>query len=136
MRLLMDGWNVAITFSGSAEAAASFEEQAQSTLSKDAPQVCSFKADVRDPHRSAEIVTILLHRFGTIDGLVNNAGIRQDALMYNMTDEQWRDVLDTNLSGAWSMTKAVLPAMMQQRSGGIVNVASLSGLHGVVGQTN
>jgi len=67
---------------------------------------------------------------------VNNAGVRQDALLYNMTPEQWDEVLDTNLRGAWSMTKAVLPAMMQQRRGAIVNVASLSGLHGVVGQTN
>ncbi|HYO78488.1 MAG TPA: SDR family oxidoreductase, partial [Thermoanaerobaculia bacterium] len=55
---------------------------------------------------------------------------------YNMSEEQWSDVLDTNVTGAWSMTKAVLPAMMQQRRGAIVNVASLSGLHGVVGQTN
>jgi 3-oxoacyl-[acyl-carrier protein] reductase len=136
MRLMMDGYNVAITFSGSAEAAASFETEAKATMSKDAPQVCSFKADVRDAVRSAEIVTILQHRFGAIDCLVNNAGIRQDALLYNMEPEQWQDVIDTNLSGAWAMTKAVLPAMMQQRSGAIVNVASLSGLHGVVGQTN
>jgi 3-oxoacyl-[acyl-carrier protein] reductase len=53
-----------------------------------------------------------------------------------MTQEQWAEVLDVNVTGAWSMTKAVLPPMMQQRRGAIVNVASLSGLHGVVGQTN
>ena len=67
---------------------------------------------------------------------MNNAGIRRDALLYNMTDDEWREVLQTNLDGAMSMTKAVLPAMMKQRRGAIVNVASLSGLHGVVGQTN
>jgi 3-oxoacyl-[acyl-carrier protein] reductase len=132
----MDGFNVAITFNESAAAAAAFEEEAKGTLSKDAPQVCTFKADVRDGLRSREIVDIVVHRFGSIDGVVNNAGIRNDALLYNMTEEQWAGVLDTNLSGAWAMTKAVLPAMMQQRSGAIVNVASLSGLHGVVGQTN
>ena len=136
MRLLMDGYNVAITFNGSADAAAAFEEHAKSTLAKDAPQVCTFKADVRDPLRATEVVDVTLARFGSIDGLVNNAGIRQDSLMYNMTDEQWRDVIDTNLSGAWTMTKAALVPMMQQRSGSVVNVASLSGLHGVVGQTN
>ena len=56
--------------------------------------------------------------------------------MYNMTADQFEDVVETNLRGTWSMTKAVLPAMMQQRRGAIVNVASLSGMHGVVGQTN
>ena len=71
-----------------------------------------------------------------LDALVNNAGIRRDALLYNMSAEQWDEVLDTNLGGAFATTKAVLPVMMQQRRGAIVNVASLSGLHGVVGQTN
>lgn len=136
MHLLMEGWNVAITYNTSADAAAAFEEEAKGTLSKDAPQVCTIRGDVRDHLRSREIVDIVSHRFGALDALVNNAGIRRDALMYNMTDDQWRDVLDTNLQGAWAMTKAVLPLMMQQRSGGIVNVASLSGLHGVAGQTN
>lgn len=136
MHLLMEGWNVAITYHTSADAAAAFEAEAKATLSKDAPHVCTIRGDVRDHVRSREIVDIISHRFGTVDALVNNAGIRRDALMYNMTDDQWRDVLDTNLQGAWAMTKAVLPLMMQQRSGGIVNVASLSGLHGVVGQTN
>ena len=136
MHLLMEGWNVAITYNTSAEAAAAFEAEAKATLSKDAPQVCTIRGDVRDHMRSREIVDIVSHRFGALDALVNNAGIRRDALMYNMTDDQWRDVLDTNLQGSWAMTKAALPLMMQQRSGGIVNVASLSGLHGVVGQTN
>ena len=136
MRLLMDGYNVAITFNTSADAAAAFEQEARTTLDKDAPQVSTFKADIRDPLKSREIADVLIHRYGTIDGLVNNAGIRRDALLYNMTEDQWSEVIETNLAGAWAMTKAVLPAMMQQRMGAIVNVASLSGLHGVVGQTN
>lgn len=136
MHLLMEGWNVAITYHTSSDAAAAFEEEAKGTLSKDAPQVCSVRGDVRDHVRCREITDIVSHRFGAIDALVNNAGIRRDALLYNMTDDQWREVLDTNLDGAWAMTKAVLPLMMQQRSGAIVNVASLSGVHGVPGQTN
>ena len=136
MHLLMEGWNVAITYNSSADAAAAFEAEAKATLSKDAPEVCSVKGDVRDHVRSREIADIVSHRLGSIDALVNNAGIRRDALLYNMTDDQWRDVLDTNLNGAWAMTKAVLPIMMQQRSGAIVNVSSLSGVHGVAGQTN
>src|SRR5688500_2752269 len=113
MHLLMKGWNVAITYNNSAAAAAAFEAEAKATPSKDAPQACTIRGDVRDHVRSREIVDIISHRFGSLDALVNNAGIRRDALMYNMTDDQWRDVLDTNLQGAWAMTKAVLPAMMQ-----------------------
>ena len=136
MHLLMEGWNVAVTYNTSAGAAAAFEQEAKATLSKDAPQVCTVRGDIRDHVRSREIADIVSHRFGAVDALVNNAGIRRDSLLYNMTDDQWRDVIDTNLDGAWGMCKAILPLMMQQRTGSIVNVASLSGLHGVAGQTN
>lgn len=136
MHLLAEGWNVAITYNTSEQAAAAFEEEARSTLSKEAPRVATLKADVRDHVRCRDVVDILSHKFGGLDALVNNAGIRRDALLYNMTDDQWREVLATNLDGAWNMTKAVLPVMMQSRSGAIVNVASLSGLHGLPGQTN
>jgi 3-oxoacyl-[acyl-carrier protein] reductase len=129
MRLLLDGWTVAFTYSQSKEAALAFEREAKGTAA-------AFEADVRDADANRRVVEQVVARFGAIDGLVNNAGVRRDALLYNMTPEQWDEVLDTNLGGAWSTTKAVLPEMMQQRRGAIVNVASLSGLHGVVGQTN
>lgn len=136
MRLLTDGYNVAFTYSASKAAAAAFEREAQSSLSPDRPRIASWQVDVREHTRSHRVVEEVLAKFGSIDALVNNAGIRRDALLSNMTAAQWHEVLDTNLDGAWSMTKAVLPIMMQQRAGAIVNVASLSGLHGVVGQTN
>src|SRR5204862_5006075 len=106
------------------------------TMAYDPPRIQSFEGDIRDDARNRAIVDEVLSRFGTIDGLVNNAGIRRDALMYNMTSAQWTEVLDTNLLGSFSMIKAVLPVMMKQRRGAIVNVASLSGMHGIVGQTN
>jgi NAD(P)-dependent dehydrogenase (short-subunit alcohol dehydrogenase family) len=129
MRMLLDGWTVAFTYSQSKDAALAFE--AESNVN-----AAAFEADVRDADANRAVVEQVVARFGSIDALVNNAGVRRDALLYNMTPEQWDEVLDTNLGGAWSMTKAVLPEMMQQRRGAIVNVASLSGLHGVVGQTN
>ncbi|HEX8255052.1 MAG TPA: 3-oxoacyl-ACP reductase FabG [Thermoanaerobaculia bacterium] len=129
MRLLLDGWTVAFTYGRSKEAALAFEAESKGSA-------ISYEADVRDADANRRVADDVLARFGSIDALVNNAGVRRDALLYNMTAEQWSDVLDTNVTGAWSMTKAVLPAMMQQRRGAIVNVASLSGLHGVVGQTN
>lgn len=136
MHLLAEGWNVVITYNTSKDAAAAFEAEAQATLDKAAPRVMTFQADIRDHVRCRDVVDIVAHKFGGIDALVNNAGIRRDALLYNMTDDQWHDVVDTNLNGAWAMTKSVLPVMMQRRSGSIVNIASVSGLHGVAGQTN
>lgn len=129
MRLLLDGWTVAFTYGQSKDAALAFEQESKGNA-------VAFEADVRDAEANRRVVEQVVARFGTIDALVNNAGVRRDALLYNMTSEQWDEVLETNLGGTWSMTKAVLPEMMQQRRGGIVNVASLSGLHGVVGQTN
>jgi 3-oxoacyl-[acyl-carrier protein] reductase len=129
MHLLLEGWSVAFTYSQSKEAARAFEEESKGGA-------IAFEADVRDFGASARVAEQVLDRFGSIDALVNNAGIRRDALLYNMSAEQWDEVLDTNLRGTFATTKAVLPAMMQQRRGAIVNVASLSGLHGVVGQTN
>jgi 3-oxoacyl-[acyl-carrier protein] reductase len=129
MRLLANGWTVAFTYSQSHEAAHAFEAESKG-------QAIAFQADVRDAERAEEIVREVVAKFGAIDALVNNAGVRRDALLYNMSMEQWDEVVDTNLRGAWLLTRAVLPPMMQQRRGAIVNVASLSGLHGVVGQTN
>jgi len=129
MHLLIDGWSVAFTYSQSKDAALAFETESKG-------MAVAYEADVRDEMRAADLVREVTARFGEIDALVNNAGVRRDALLYNMTAEQWDEVVDTNLRGAWSMTKAVLPLMMQQRRGAIVNVASLSGMHGVVGQTN
>jgi 3-oxoacyl-[acyl-carrier protein] reductase len=119
-RLARDGWNVAFTY----------------MTSTDLPDGLALQGDVRDASRNAAIVEEVIAKFGSLDALVNNAGIRRDALLYNMSDADWRDVLQTNLDGAMSMTKSALTPMMKQRRGSIVNVASLSGLHGVVGQTN
>jgi 3-oxoacyl-[acyl-carrier protein] reductase len=129
MRLLLDGWTVAFTYGQSKDAALAFEAESKGNA-------VAFQADVRDSDANRRVVDEIFARFGAIDALVNNAGVRRDALLYNMTAEQWGEVLDTNVTGAWSMTKAALTPMMQQRRGAIVNVASLSGLHGVVGQTN
>jgi 3-oxoacyl-[acyl-carrier protein] reductase len=137
MRLLADGYNVAFTYRASKEVADSFVDEIMATrLSHDHGEIIAFEADVRDAARGEEVVSSVLERFGTIDALVNNAGIRNDTLLYNMTAAQWSEVIETNLTGTFVMTQAVLPHMMKQRRGAIVNVASLSALHGVVGQTN
>jgi 3-oxoacyl-[acyl-carrier protein] reductase len=129
MRLLADGYSVAFTFTQSKEAAEEF-------VATDRDRLQAYAGDIRDDARNHAIVEDVLSRFGSLDALVNNAGIRRDALMFNMTEEQWADVLDTNLRGAFSMTHAALPILLKQRRGSVVNVASVSGLRGVVGQTN
>ena len=136
MRLLLDGWNVAITYHSSKDAAQAFQKEANSGLSHDKPRLVAYEADVRDGERAQAVVETIVTNFGSLDALINNAGIRRDALLYNMPENDWRDVIETNLHGAFALTKVVVPVMLQQRSGSIVNVTSLSGLHGVVGQTN
>jgi len=137
MRLLSAGHSVAFTYRSSKESVDSFlAEAATGGLSKDPPHLAAWEGDVRDSKRNEAIVQQVVERFGRIDALVNNAGIRRDALLYNMELTQWQEVLKTNLEGAFLMTHAVLPVMMKQRQGAIVNVSSLSGLHGVIGQTN
>jgi len=74
--------------------------------------------------------------FGRLDVLVNNAGITRDTLLVRMTEEDWDAVLDINLKGAFLVTKAVAKQMMKQRSGAIVNIASVVGLTGNAGQAN
>jgi len=76
------------------------------------------------------------HKEDVIEVLVNNAGIRQDALMMWMTDEQWKGVLGSSLDGFYYVTRLIITGMLTQRYGRIVNIVSLSGLKGMPGQTN
>jgi len=78
----------------------------------------------------------LIEQAGELDILVNNAGITRDGLLVRMSDEDWQSVIDVNLSSAFFMSRAVLRGMMKRRSGSIVNLSSVVGLHGNLGQTN
>jgi 3-oxoacyl-[acyl-carrier protein] reductase len=92
----------------------------------------AIQADVSDPDDARRLVD----EAGDLDLLVNNAGLTRDGLIARMPDEDWRDVLETNLSGAFYTCRAVARSMMRRRSGAIVNVSSIVGLHGNPGQTN
>ena len=96
----------------------------------------SLKADAADPDSAAAVVAQAMERFGKVDLLVNNAGITRDTLIMRMSAEQWREVLDTNLSGAFYMTKAVVKEMLRAKSGRIINITSVSGQAGNAGQAN
>jgi 3-oxoacyl-[acyl-carrier protein] reductase len=92
--------------------------------------------DVTDPASCAETVAETIKAFGRVDILVNNAGITRDDLAMRMTDEQWAQVLNVNLTGAFYMARAVLRPMLRQRSGRIINMSSVSGQMGNAGQAN
>jgi 3-oxoacyl-[acyl-carrier protein] reductase len=90
------------------------------------------QADVSDPDAAAKLV----QDAGDVDVLVNNAGLTRDGLILRMPDEDWREVIETNLSGCFYTCRAVARGMMKRRGGAIVNISSVVGLHGNPGQTN
>jgi 3-oxoacyl-[acyl-carrier protein] reductase len=94
----------------------------------------AFQLDLRDRGRPDDLVAEVEAALGPIEGLVNNAGERREGLLAMMGDEDWEAVLDTNLGGLFRCCRAVLRGMLVRRRGAIVNVSSLSALHGVAGQ--
>lgn len=94
------------------------------------------KGDVRDHASAAAVVRQARERFGRLDLLVCSAGVTADAPVWKMTEAQWDDVLAVNLKGAWNYNHAVAGSFREQRSGRIVNIASINGLRGKFGQAN
>lgn len=94
-----------------------------------------FIADVRDRARAEEIARSLVDAWGGIDLLVNNAGVTRDKLFMRMEEEDWNAVIDINLKGAFVYSRAVFPIMLRQRSGVIINISSVVGIIGNLGQT-
>jgi 3-oxoacyl-[acyl-carrier protein] reductase len=92
----------------------------------------AIQADVSDPDEAKRLVD----EAGEVDVLVNNAGVTRDGLLVRMPDEDWRSVLDTNLGGTFNTCRAASRGMMKRRSGAIVNISSVVGVHGNPGQTN
>jgi len=99
-------------------------------------QALSNKFDVRDFNAAKEFVEKTKEYFGRLDILVNNAGIIRDSALMNMTLDNWKEVVDTNLGGYFNMTRACIVTFLKQRSGNIVNISSVTGLTGRARQTN
>jgi 3-oxoacyl-[acyl-carrier protein] reductase len=95
-----------------------------------------FALNVTDADSVASVLTAINEEFGVIDILVNNAGITRDNLLMRMKDEEWLDILDTNLTSIFRLSKAVLRGMMKKRAGRIINIGSVVGTMGNAGQTN
>lgn len=111
------------------------QERAQE-LADQGHRVAFFQVNVADQDSVNNMVKNVLNTFGKIDVLVNNAGITRDAMLKKMTLENFQKVIDVNLTGVFLCTHAVLPTMLEQGSGRIINTSSVSGVYGNVGQTN
>jgi acetoacetyl-CoA reductase len=121
------GYQVAANYAGNDEAAAKFRA---------ATGIATYKWDVANYKACAEGLAKIRHELGPIDILVNNAGITRDVMFHKMTPEQWHEVIDTNLHSLFNMTRPVIEGMRQRGFGRIVNISSINGQKGQVGQTN
>ncbi|HLJ10820.1 MAG TPA: 3-oxoacyl-[acyl-carrier-protein] reductase [Planctomycetaceae bacterium] len=126
------GARVAFVYQSNVEAA----ERLVSELAREQLTVTAHQADVRNKDAADEIVRALVESWERLDILVNNAGIIRDSLLATMSPEQWRDVLDTNLSSVFNFCQAVTRPMMSARYGRIVNMSSVAAEFGNKGQAN
>ena len=132
LRLATQGADVAFSYKGNESAARATAGEIEALGRKAVP----IQGDVRDPEAADAVVKAALEAFGKVDVLVNNAGITRDDLIMRMTPEAWRDVLETNLFGAFWTTKAATRPMLKAKGGRIINITSVSGQAGQMGQAN
>lgn len=126
------GAKVVVNYSGSQEKA----EAVVAEIQEKGGEAIAVKANVSDSDAVKAMIDETMKAFGSIDILVNNAGITRDNLMMRMKDDEWDDVINTNLKGVFICTKGVTRQMMKQRSGRIINIASIVGVMGNAGQAN
>lgn len=126
------GANVAFTYRSSVDEA----DALQASLEASGAQVLSLQGDAADMSAAQEAVDAVVKAWGSLDVLVNNAGITRDGLMLRMGEDDWDAVIDTNLKSVFNFCKAVYRVMMKQRGGAIVNISSVVGVTGNPGQTN
>lgn len=131
-RLANDGYDLLLTYRGDEDAAKAAEQE----LADSGSNVKVIAADVSNADDAGRIIEEGMAHLGKIDGLVNNAGITRDTLMMRMSEDDWDDVISTNLKGAFLLSKAAIRPMLRARAGRIVNLSSVVGLVGNAGQAN
>ncbi len=132
LALCSAGAQCVLTYAGNEAAAHSVVEEAKNANKKVEP----FRVDVRDFDGARTLIDTVNGQFGRIDFLVNNAGITRDKSLMAMTREDWQDVIDTDLTGVFNTTRASIITFLKQKNGSIVNIASVSGIHPLPGQSN
>ena len=132
IELAKQGANVVVNYSGSEDKA----KQVVSQIEELGAKAIAIQANVADSAAVDAMMKQTIEVFGTLDILVNNAGITRDNLLMRMKEQEWDDVVDTNLKGVFLCTKAVTRQMMKQRAGRIINISSIVGVAGNPGQAN
>jgi 3-oxoacyl-[acyl-carrier protein] reductase len=132
LRLATQGADVAFSYRGNEDAA----KETAAAIEALGRKAVAIQADASEPESAEKVVAAAIAAFGKVDILVNNAGITRDDLIMRMTPDDFRDVLETNLFGAFYAIKAVTRPMLRAKSGRIVNITSVSGQAGQMGQAN
>lgn len=127
-----NGANVAFTYSSSASSAEELEKE----LTALGVKAKGYKSNAADFNEADKLVNDVLADFGTVDVLINNAGITKDNLLMRMSEEDFDAVIDINLKSVFNMTKAVQRTMLKNRAGSIINMSSVVGVKGNAGQAN
>ncbi|NJP08236.1 MAG: 3-oxoacyl-[acyl-carrier-protein] reductase [Leptolyngbyaceae cyanobacterium RU_5_1] len=132
LALAAEGARVVVNYASSRESA----EQVVAEIAAIAGSAIALPADVSKADQVDGLVNAVMEKWGQIDVLVNNAGITRDTLLLRMKPDEWQEVIDLNLTGVFLCTKAVSKIMLKQRSGRIINIASVAGQMGNPGQAN
>lgn len=132
LQLASEGAKVVVNYSGSEQKAQEVVEE----IKNNGGEAIAVQANVADADSVQNLMKTALDTYGSIDILVNNAGITRDNLLMRMKDDEWDDVINTNLKGVFLCTKAVTRQMMKQRAGRIINISSIVGVAGNAGQAN
>lgn len=132
VKLAESGVKVAVNYRGNEEAARETEQ----LIRQQGADCLVIPSDISDIPQAQSLVNNVLEHWGRIDVLINNAGIARDTLLLRMKDEDWHDVVQTDLTGVFACTRAAIKPMMKQRYGRIVSIASVAGLLGNAGQAN
>ncbi|CDB31501.1 3-oxoacyl-[acyl-carrier-protein] reductase [Clostridium sp. CAG:575] len=130
--LAKDGYDIAINYRKENDDLENIKNEIEKTNAK----FLAVKGDVTDIDSTQQMVNDIIKEYGKIDVLVNNAGITKDTLLVRMKKEEFEDVIDVNLIGTFNITKNVIPYMIKQRKGRIINISSVVGISGNAGQTN
>ncbi len=128
-----NGSNIAFTFASSVEKAKAFETELSQ---KYGVKVVAYQSDAGNYNAAQELADQVVADFGSIDVLINNAGITRDTLLMRMSEEQWDEVLNTNLKSTFNLTKACLKTFLKNKAGSIINMTSIVGITGNAGQAN
>lgn len=132
MKFAEHGANIAFTYLSSIEKGLALEKELEAFGIK----AKGYQSDAADFKAAEELVNAVISDFGTVDVLVNNAGITRDTLLMRMSEQQWDEVMNANLKSVFNLTKAITKPMLKQRKGSIINMSSVVGIKGNAGQSN